>query len=586
MSPEPMLILQQKSTDTKIGNQDEDFEIIQCEVKNFPHLNRVRKLCQRVDHLWKDLVRKEDIQLIEERQDGSLLSEFIDQGYLSIITRKNETAILRPFLSGIGSTITVTPKDDDLKKYPILISFTYSHETKEPDMDDRSIGAGIDQIILCISTCSKDDCMKFDFPSEALDRERREHLQKAVSLVYERYLNEYLCLLNERVPQGTTDFENGIHKHQKETRKIIEQLRQEIETAMKSLMNSSLKDKKEMPKRISDALKSLKVKGVVGYGHFSGNLRIDVDNKLSHDERKSLTRDLQELVSSYDPDTAIHSVNVYRGGKCTKPGDKLFINDQNTNRYGTIGTYAKYGDDVAAITCNHCVISQPLPYVDLDGKRTPFVDIIHSSEKSDFAALKVHRSLIEANQIDMQIRSEDNIKLKSTLHKDRSKDLSNCQVFKRGATSGTTEGRIRCNDYNFLSDDDHEEHMMILVAGMDDRKFLEPGDSGSIVYKMDNEDPLNERIDLISICQGGDIESRLDGSKVENILSMTHRLDTPVNQTEAKIRNHWNFASRTHSKGFLSLGSAIAIFHIPHNTIEREKRRSSDSLITLLIKFQ
>ena len=247
---------------------------------------------------------------------------------------------------------------------------------------------------------------------------------------------------------------------------------------------------------------------IIGYGYTSRKLTIHVDVKQAgkdHDARVATEDKIKHAMKENDPDDDPTIEFVSFVPSSLAAGKALYVSRPNPNSgIGTIGAFVSLGNHTAALTCKHVVKQEENALQVKNGpQKSTFGSVIHMSDKYDFAVILVDNTIRE--HVSFAIK-HGNKTVSSSLktNSDGRPPLRNGEeVFKRGAITGQTRGTVIIFPYT-LSDWPVElANKAVLVESIDEENnFTEGGDSGSIVYRMNNEDPNDENIELIAMHAG------------------------------------------------------------------------------------
>ncbi|XP_013402590.1 uncharacterized protein LOC106168178 [Lingula anatina] len=191
-----------------------------------------------------------------------------------------------------------------------------------------------------------------------------------------------------------------------------------------------------------------------------------------------------------------------------KPGEAIFRNPSDPEKYGTLGALLKLHrgpasekHDWYALTCEHVVGNSASMMIKIGGNTfSDFGKVVYKRDitksEKDIAIIKINRSFYPTNT-----RGHINVR----------RDLKGIQmqkVLKMGAQTGKTYGIVVGTDCEFP---DYGKEFILLCSETLSARFAEGGDSGSVVLLEDNGE-----VDALSILVGK-FDSREDVPQLQGV---------------------------------------------------------------------
>ena len=183
------------------------------------------------------------------------------------------------------------------------------------------------------------------------------------------------------------------------------------------------------------------------------------------------------------------------------PGGRIYPNNDN-DEYGTLGAFANANSPtrkktfIAGLTCRHVLMRSRSnkSFIDSSGTRIHLGDNIEPSSsqteaRDSLAAVEIDRKTVQQHcSLDI---IKDQRSLHLNLYEGNDDSLENQLVFKKGGSTGWTDGTIIASEMG---------PGRILIEGLE-KAFCEPGDSGSIVYRY-KKSAEDDTLEAISMVQG------------------------------------------------------------------------------------
>ena len=255
----------------------------------------------------------------------------------------------------------------------------------------------------------------------------------------------------------------------------------------------------------------------------SGKLTIHVDIERTgtdHFLRDAMEKQIKLALQNNDPDPSIEFVSDVPHN--LQAGEILHVinRDQRNQFSGTIGTFVPLGKHKAAITCRHVVKEETNELkVTIGNKKHLFGSVVHMSEDFDFAVISIDSKI--RKHVSFKIPKGDKEFSSSVLSRKTADGyplLKNQEVYKCGAITGTTRGKIVAFPYPYSKFP--KAKVALIESLVEDDIFSKHGDSGSIIYRMDPTDPDDDKIELIAMHVGA-----MPGSRDRNLYYAVHLED-------------------------------------------------------------